>query len=129
MARLGNDLAKVYPDLGDCEDDEKLQELFCFVFAKDRGYLLRRLQVLRPNQAILELFSDATLHPCLLLHTKQQDHKLDTIASVPTNFGMNESQIFSPYARSSFASSAFNSVDGYISDSLLDSMQDFILIV
>lgn len=60
-----------------------MQELFCLVFARYEIEGLRRLQVLGSEISILRLFSEpnATEQCCLLLHTKEQNHFLETFGA------------------------------------------------
>lgn len=60
----------------DCEDEEKLNSLFCLVYAHKGDSTLRRQEVLLPDSNVLDLFADSDPDSCLLLHTKEQDHRI-----------------------------------------------------
>lgn len=85
VARLGSDIASMYPQLRGSEEEEEevALELFCLVFARYEDKGLRRLQVLRPDTSILKLFSapNAADEHCLLLHSKEQNHLLEPFPS------------------------------------------------
>jgi hypothetical protein len=77
--RLGEDILELCPAMKDREDEEEIQQNFCFVLAEELerdgiiSYHSKRL--LNLDECILPLFSapDSSAN-CLMLHTVQQEH-------------------------------------------------------
>ncbi len=77
--RLGEDILELCPAMKDREDEEEIQQNFCFVLAQELerdgiiSYHAKRL--LNLGECILPLFSapDSAAN-CLMLHTAQQEH-------------------------------------------------------
>ena len=77
VTRLGSDIDKVCPQMEDCRDEDKIEQLFCFVYAEVTDKIFKRLKVLESETRVISLFSDPNSDTRLLLHTKEQDHHLE----------------------------------------------------
>ena len=78
MNRLGDDILELCPTMKDREDEEEIQQNFCFVLAEELekdgiiSYHAKRLLSL--DEYVLPLFSAADSTACLMLHTVRQEH-------------------------------------------------------
>ena len=78
MNRLGDDILELCPAMKDREDEEEIQQNFCFVLAEELekdgiiSYHAKRLLSL--DEYVLPLFSAADSTACLMLHTVGQEH-------------------------------------------------------
>ena len=80
MARIGKDVSKICPQIKDRDDEEEVQKLFCFIFAEVKDdNTFRRMEVLETESFVTNLFANLNSNSCLLLHTKEQDHQLETV--------------------------------------------------
>lgn len=78
MNRLGEDVLELCPEMKDREDEEEIQQHFCFVLAdemeRDGIISYHTKRVLELGDLILPLFSSACSTTCLMLHVAKQDH-------------------------------------------------------
>ena len=80
MSRLGKDILELCPTIKDREDEEEIQQNFCFVLADEQerdgiiSYHAKRL--LNLSECVLPLFSTPDSTACLMLHTVRQEHRV-----------------------------------------------------
>lgn len=78
MNRLGEDILELCPAIKDGEDEEEIQQNFCFMLADEQerdgiiSYYAKRL--LNLSDCVLPLFSAPDSTACLMLHTVGQEH-------------------------------------------------------
>ena len=106
--RLGEDVLEVCPAMKDREDEDEIQQNFCFVLADELerdgiiSYHAKRL--LNLNDYILPLFSTSNSTACLMLRMMGQEHgimdidnkaledKSETTKAVPSEFREEEGE-------------------------------------
>ena len=76
--RLGEDVLELCPTMKDREDEDEIQQNFCFVLANEleRDGIIRyhAKRLLHLNEYVLPLFSAPDSTACLMLHVVGQEH-------------------------------------------------------
>lgn len=79
--RLGGDVLELCPGMKDKEDEEEIQQNFCFVLAdeleRDGIISYHAKRQLDLDDLVLPLFASSNSTACLMLHTTGQDHGLE----------------------------------------------------
>lgn len=88
MNRLGDDVLELCPSMKDKEDENEIQQNFCFVLADEQdtdGIIsYHTKQLLQLSDLVLPIFSTPNSSACLMLHVMDQEHGLATVDTIIT---------------------------------------------
>ena len=80
IARLGAEVMSLCPQMKDRDDEDEIQQHFCFILAdhSEDENTFNRMRVLEMDELALSVLSQPLSSGCLMVHTKDQTHRLQS---------------------------------------------------